>query len=159
MEVNVGVIEAAIGHMGGEAEYGLEKLRRLDSEGRGTEFLAEARAVLEAIRTTVMFDVKNEYHTLLGKLGIAPVYDPDAQGPPSVNVGFILRWLGDDLVQLNQLIRKVRGSGAAGSTLRPDADRDLLELLLEAVGTEMLRSYSLLGEALEQLQQRRGGVS
>ena len=159
MEVNVGVIEAAIGHLGGEAEYGLKELRQLESEGRGTDFLAEARAVLEGIRTTVIFDVKNEYHTLLGKLGLAPVHDPDAQGPPSVNVRLILSWLRDDLVLLDQLIRKVRESCTAGSTLRPDADRGLLVLLLETVGTEMLKSYSSLREALELLLQSRGEVS
>ena len=159
MEVSVGVIEAAIRHICGEAVYGLKELSRLESEGRGTEFLAEARLALEGIRTTAMFDVTNEIHTLLGKLGQAPVHDPDAQGPPSVNVGFILSWLRDDLVQLDQLIRKVRASCTAGSTFKVDVDRGLLALLLEAVGAEMLKSYSSLREASELLLQSRGAIS
>ena len=41
MEMDLGVVGAAIRHIGGESEYGLKELKRLESEGRGTEFLGE----------------------------------------------------------------------------------------------------------------------
>ena len=151
MEMDIGVVGAAIRHIGGESEYGLKELKRLESEGRGTEFLGEGRVVLEAIRNTVMFDVSNEYHTLLGKLGLGPIHDPDAKGAPSVNAWLILQWLMQDLVKLNKLIRKVHDVCVAGSTSKADMDCGLFVMLLQAVGTQMLRSYGALGRELEKM--------
>ena len=151
MEMDIGVVGAAIRHIGGESEYGLKELKRLESEGRGTEFIGEAHAVLEAIRNTVMFDVLNEYHTLLGKLGLGPIHDPDAKGAPSVNAGFIVKWLREDLVKLNELIQKAHDACVSGSTSNADMNHGLFVMLLQAVGTEMLGSYGALRRELEKM--------
>ena len=151
MDINVMVVRQALSAIGSEAAYGLRELGKLEAEGRGTEFLAETRAALEALGNTIRFDANNEYLTLLGKIGIGEVFDLDAKGPPSVNARFILKWVMEDLVKLNALIQKVRAACPAGGVTRVELDCSLLAMLLEAVATGMLGAFGTLRRELGKL--------
>jgi hypothetical protein len=152
------VILRSITRVRDEAELGLTEIRRLHSEGRTADVGPEMRQVLEAIRNTAMFDVNDEYHTLLGKLGAGPVNDFDAKGPPSVNARFIVEWLASDLAKLHELIRRLRAIDHGKSTPSTASDYSLLVTLLEAVGSEMLQAHAALHDELRPLLDTQSGV-
>ena len=54
-------------------------------------------------------------------------------------------------MKLNKLIRKVHDVCVAGSTSKADMDCGLFAMLLQAVGSQMLRSYGALGRELEKM--------
>jgi hypothetical protein len=150
-EIRFDIVRDSITRIHGQAEYGLKELSGLHSEGASTDLGARVMNALEAIRNTAMYDVNDEYHTLLQKLGAGAINDPDAKGPPEGNARCIRDWLFDDIQKLNQLVVSVReiehGNAAdgVGFVRRP------LMPLLEEVGGEMNKSYAALQDALRPL--------
>jgi hypothetical protein len=145
------IIGQSITRIREEAEYGLKEVSRLQSEGKAMDVGPQIREALEAIRNTAIFDVNDEYETLLGKLGAGPVNDPDARGPPSVNARFIVEWLASDLAKVDQLIHELRAIEPGTSTQSTAWDHGLLVMLLEALGSEMLRAHAALHDELQPL--------
>jgi hypothetical protein len=133
IELPYGSIRQSLLKIRAEADYGLTELKTLEAEGRATEFHAEAMGVLSSVRDTVIFDVENEWQTLMQKLGVGPVVDADAVGPVSVNAAFIVSWLRSDLLALDRLITRLRTTPPIGDS-KASPDLGVLVLLLEAVG-------------------------
>jgi hypothetical protein len=134
----------ALSRIGAEVQYAQTELQKLKPEGDAQERTDEAGAAFEAIYKTIQFDVSSEWATLLQKLGLGPLYDVNAIGPPEVNARFILDWLWDDLASLEKVIRRSDES----------AESPTLGVLLRAVGTEMLTAFAVLQDELEPLLKR-----
>lgn len=148
---NVGRVGQALSDILREATYGLDELGKLPLRGIAVPFGSDAEMVLKSIANTVQYDVNGEFDTLLGKLGLGPIFDEDAKGPPGVNARFIVEWVGQDLDKLDRLIRKIDAASgpAAGGT--PALDCGSLLMLLQAVGAPMFGALALLHDDLRPL--------
>lgn len=150
-EIRFDIVRNPITQIHGQAEYGLKELSGLDSEGASTDLGVRVMNALEAIRNTAMYDVNDEYHTLLQKLGAGAINDPDAKGPPEGSARCIRDWLFDDIQKLNQLVVSVREIEHGNEADGVGFGRRPLMPLLEEVGGEMNKSYAASQAALRPL--------
>ena len=150
-------VESNILAIRAEAEFALQELKRLDAEGLGSEDMSQAREALYAIRVTATYDVMGECATLMQKLGVGPMNDPDAKGPPSVNAKFIVSWLFEDLRRLHGIIQAFESKSAGAQPPESNLERhlDILVFLLMEAGVQMYQAWDEIHNALTPLLEDR----
>lgn len=135
-DVNIGTIYAARSAIVGECTWLLDELSKLEQQGADEGRSHEIRELVETLRETVMYDVRDKIDSLASRLG-----------QPGANVrapaGMIIRWLHDDIRPLADL--------AAPGFKEGTAPTPLLHMLMVAAG-ELVTHWGVIRDELKPIE-------
>ncbi|MBX9903965.1 MAG: hypothetical protein K2Y31_06365 [Burkholderiales bacterium] len=126
------ILSSLHGHLTGLNGEIFYVLRECNNANIPADVADRITKVFEAFFGTVQHDVRAEVLNLEDKLGLRPglkPYDPDIKNPdPRVTIGFIRDWLHADFVDLDQLVKELKGNNALGYILVSETGANMLNI-------------------------------